>query len=95
VDAVATTIRDTTLLLDIDVQQLPGPLTLVAHHLPGRAVQISQLRDTVAMKHGMHGGVGLAQRPTNAVGTDSVGCPILQHGLFVGRREPPRAGPGA
>jgi hypothetical protein len=44
-DAVAATVGDAALLLDVQVDQLPGPLALVAHHLPGRAVQVSQARD--------------------------------------------------
>jgi hypothetical protein len=54
-DAVAATIRDPALLLDVQVDQLPGPLTLVAHRLAGGAVQLPQPRHLVATKHGMHG----------------------------------------
>jgi uncharacterized protein (TIGR02679 family) len=42
-DPVAATIGDATLLLDIQVHQLPRPLTLVADHLPGGPVQVSEL----------------------------------------------------
>jgi hypothetical protein len=32
-NAVATTVRDAALLLDVQMDQLPGPLALVAHDL--------------------------------------------------------------
>jgi hypothetical protein len=91
---VAPTIRDAALFLDIHMQQLPGPLALVAHHLPGRAVQITKARDLVADQHRMHRRVGLTQRPTNTVRTDSVSRPIGQDGLLTSRREPLGAGLG-
>jgi hypothetical protein len=39
-DAVAATVGDPALLLHLQVNQLAGLLTLVAHHLPGGAVQL-------------------------------------------------------
>lgn len=51
-----TTIRDPALLLDIDVEQLSGPLALVAHHLAGGAVQLPQPRQLLATQDGMHRG---------------------------------------
>jgi len=50
---VATTIRDATLLLDLHMDQLAGPLALVAHDLAGRAVQLPQPRHLVAGQHRM------------------------------------------
>ena len=59
----------------VQVDQLAGPLTLRAHHLPGGAVRIGQARDAIAAQHGMHGGMCLAQRPANAVGPTEGGIP--------------------
>jgi hypothetical protein len=86
VDTVAPTIRDATLFLDIDMQQLPGPLALVAHWLAGRAVQVTKARHAVATQDRMHGGMGLAQRPPDPVGPDPPGRPIGQDGLLAGAR---------
>ena len=81
---MAATSGDAALLFDIQVDQLARPRTLVAHDLAGRAVQLAKARDAVAAQHRVHGRVGLAQRPTDTVGTDPMGCPVVEDGLLAG-----------
>jgi hypothetical protein len=91
-DAVAATVRDPALLLDVQVDQLAGPLMLVAHDLAGRTIQLGQPWHLVASQHGRHGGMGLAQRPADPVRPNPIHRPIGQDGLLAGGRQPPRAG---
>jgi hypothetical protein len=58
--AVAATVGDPTLFLNVQVDQLAGPLALVAHWLAGGTVQLPKARHVMAAQHGVHGGVGLA-----------------------------------
>ena len=51
---MATTIRDPALLLAIDMNQLSGPLALVAHHLTSRSVQLPQPRQLLAPQDRVH-----------------------------------------
>jgi hypothetical protein len=86
---VATTIRDAALLFHVQVEQLSGSLPLVADHLTGRTVQVSQPRHPMALQHRMHRGGRLAQRPRDLVGADPVGGAIGQDGLLtVGLQSP-------
>ena len=80
VDAVAPTIRDAALLLDIHVHQFPGPLALIADHLSSRAVQLPKTRYAVATQDCMDRRGGLAQRPTDPVGPDPPGSSMRQDG---------------
>lgn len=91
---MAATIGDATLLLDIQVHQLPRPLTLVADHLPGGPVQLAKARHPMPDQHPVHCGVGLPERPADPVGADPVGGPIGQDGLLTGGWQPPGAGVG-
>jgi hypothetical protein len=76
------------------MDQLAWPLALVAHHLPGRAVQLPQPGELMTTQHRMHRGRGLPKRPADAVGTDSGGLAPGQNRLFTGGRQPTRAGVG-
>jgi hypothetical protein len=58
---------------DVDVQQLAGPLALVADHRPGRPVQLPPPWQLVAAQHRMHRGGRRTQRPADAVGADPAG----------------------
>jgi hypothetical protein len=72
---VATPSRDPALGLDVEVEQLPRPLALVAHHLPGWPVQLPQPGQLVAAQHRMDRGGCLTQRPANPVRPDPAGLP--------------------
>jgi hypothetical protein len=88
---VPTTIWDPTLLLDIDMDQLARPLTLVAHHLAAGAVEFPQPWQLLAPQDRMHRGGRLPEHPTNPVRPHPTAQPAGQDRLFPGWRQPPRA----
>jgi hypothetical protein len=88
-----TTIRDPALLLDIDVDQLPGTVALVAHHLTGGPVQLPQPRELLAAQDGMDRGRRLAEHPANAVGPDPAAEPAGHDQLLPRCRQPSWAVP--
>ena len=57
--SVTAPLRDAPLGLDVDMEQLPGPLTLRAHHLAAGSVQLGQPGQPVTDQHRMDGGAGL------------------------------------
>jgi hypothetical protein len=88
---VATTIRDAPLGLDVDMDQLPGPLTLIAHHLAAGPVQLGQPGQPVAIQHRPDRGAGLPQRPADPMRPHPVGLAPGHDGLLALGRQPPRA----
>jgi hypothetical protein len=68
VGAMAATIWDPAQLLDVDVDQLAGMLTLVAHHRAAGPVDAGQAVQAVAAQHPIDGGAGHAQVVAESMG---------------------------
>jgi hypothetical protein len=84
-------IGDPALLLDVDVDQLPGPLALVAHHLAGGSVQLPQPRELLAAQDRMHRRRRLPQHPADAVRPHPAAYAAGNDRLFPCCRQPPWA----
>jgi hypothetical protein len=87
VDAVAATVRDAAQLLDVDVDQLPGMLALVADHHPAGPVGVGESAHVMTGQDPIDGRAGHAQLPGQSVRALAVTAAGGQHATDLGGGE--------